>query len=630
MHVSKRRCKADSQCLMFWALFVTVLLLKCIVVNGDREDAKKKSTDFSRDSSKRPHIVLIVADDLGYNDVSFHGSQQIPTPNIDFLGYNGVILNNYYVSPICTPTRAALMTGRYPIHTGLQHKVIMGADPYGLPLNETLMPQYLNKLGYRSHMVGKWHLGFFKWQYTPVERGFDSYFGYFQGRSDYYTHTYEHNLEEWGLDFRKDKDLLRNYTGLYSTTLFRDEAVRIIEDHDKSEPLFLYLPFQAVHSGNSDGPHLQAPSSYIEKFSYIENMQRRKYAAMLSALDDAVGDVYDTLKSRGMLADSIILFTTDNGGPANGFDNNAANNFPLRGMKRTMWEGGVRAVGVLHSPLLQRQGYISNKMLHVCDWLPTLITAAGGQHLLENDTSLDGVDAWEMLNTDGKAVRSEILHNIDPLHKNSALRMGDYKLLVGKESKSSWYPPYQLSKDDYNLHYRHFRDKSSPTEAAEIQEQRKLLNRDYSTFWPTSVVKRMVELYSYSERSNLYTGPYAKLAFIFPNLTQIHSIDTWKTQEVKELLKNRVHFGFSPVRVSCGAKPSNASTNCQPKKSPCLYHIPSDPCEYNNIAMWNEDIVKEMMNRLAKYSSTMVPPANKPTDPEGNPRLHDGAWVPWR
>ncbi|GFR70811.1 arylsulfatase [Elysia marginata] len=227
----------------------------------------------------RPHIIVIVADDLGYNDVSFHGSDQIPTPNIDFLGYNGVILNNYYVSPICTPTRSALMTGRHPIHTGMEHNVIVGSMPYGLPLNETVLPQYLNQLGYQSHIVGKWHLGMFKWEYTPLYRGFKSHMGYYQGCEDYYTHTYEgKDYIQWGLDFRRDKQLLWNCTGLYSTTLFRDEAVRIINQHNESEPLFLYLPFQAVHSGNGNGVHLQAPKSYIDKFSYIQNKDRRTYA----------------------------------------------------------------------------------------------------------------------------------------------------------------------------------------------------------------------------------------------------------------------------------------------------------------------------------------------------------------
>ncbi|KAH9492409.1 hypothetical protein Btru_051041 [Bulinus truncatus] len=566
-------------------------------------------------ASQPPNIILIVADDLGYNDVSFHGSTQIPTPNIDFLGYTGIILNNYYVSPICTPTRSALLTGRHPIHTGMQSGVIVGSQPYGLPLNETLLPQYLNPLGYRSHIVGKWHLGMFKWEYTPLYRGFESHLGYYQGCEDYYTHTYEADLQQWGLDFHRNKDILWNYTGKYSTDVFKEEAIRIINEHNKSQPLFLYLPFQSVHSGNGDSTHLQAPEKYIDRFKYIQNDQRRIYAAMVSALDDAVGEIYDALRFSGLLNNSIIVFTTDNGGPANGFDFNAANNYPLRGVKATLWEGGMRGVGLVHSPLLRKQGYISEQMFHVCDWLPTFFRAAGGDpSRLKN---LDGFDAWEMLNTNGNPVRSKMLHNIDPLDDSAAVRVGDYKLLVGNilSGWDSWYPPYQLTNDEKLLHYTNYSDKIF--QSRETLKVRQKLRKQYFQQWPKDVILRIKELYTFYQKNNIY-----------PKFRGNREI---RNDNLRFLSENDIpELSGTPVTLNCGPKPSNASVNCRPSVAPCLYHIPSDPCEYNNLAFSKPEMVTELLNQLKAYADTMVPPGNKPFDDNGNPLHHGGAWVPWQ
>lgn len=520
-------------------------------------------------TSTRPHIVVIVADDLGWNDVSFHGSTQISTPNLDDLAYKGVLLKNYYVSPICTPTRGALMSGRHPIHTGLQSGVIVGSQPYGLPLNFTIMPEWLKKLGYRTHMVGKWHLGFFRKEYTPLYRGFETHYGYYLGCGDYFDHTSEAIPEYFGYDFWRNQSVDYSAIGQYSTEIFAQEAIKIIMNHNKEEPLFLYLPFQAVHSGNlPDGKPLQAPGKYINRFPHIQNINRKTYAGMVSALDDAVGTVVSTLKAQGLYDNSVILFTTDNGGPANGFDGNAANNFPLRGVKATLWEGGVRGTGFLHSPLLKERGYTAEQMIHVCDWLPTLYRAAGGDPT--EMKGLDGYDLWDMLTHNGKNIRTGMLHNIDPSGGwKGAVREGDYKLLYGKISKAwdGWYYPWQVDRDTEQLHYT---------------------NRD-------SLNYNDVNNYNMQMRKN-YVNEFSVA---------------------------------SPLKIECGIIPQNASTNCEPEKKPCLYHIPSDPCEFHNIADKNPDIVKQLMDILSTYNSTMVPPLNKPQDPAGNPRNHNGAWVPW-
>jgi len=161
-------------------------------------------------NSKRPHILFILADDLGWSDLGFHGSV-IKTPNIDKLAREGVILDNYYVQPLCTPTRSALMTGRYPIHTGLQHGVIHLDAPYGLPLEYSTLPQELKKLSYATHMVGKWHLGSFKWPYVPTRRGFDTSFGFWGGAEDHYNHSVNGFL-----DFRDDEEPANKWNGTYA------------------------------------------------------------------------------------------------------------------------------------------------------------------------------------------------------------------------------------------------------------------------------------------------------------------------------------------------------------------------------------------------------------------------------
>ncbi|KAI8493732.1 hypothetical protein Bbelb_286530 [Branchiostoma belcheri] len=431
----------------------------------------------SSKTTQPPHIILIVADDLGWNDVSFHGSDQIPTPHLDSLAYSGVILGNYYVSPICTPTRSALMTGRHPIHTGLQHGVISGATPFGLPLNETILPQYLKQLGYATHMVGKWHLGMYAWDYTPTFRGFDSYFGYWTGAEGYMDHInaihaswhlghhtwehtptyrgfdsyfgyltgkdnyYDHTDDESnskgetgykGLDLRNGTEPVWTENGTYSTELFATEAERIIASHDTDKPLFLYLPHQAVHSGNPDDP-LQAPQKYIDKFPHIQHPGRRTFAAMVSALDDAVGNVTKALSARGMLENSVIIFTTDNGGPAAGFDMNYASNWPLRGVKNTLWEGGVHGTGFVHSPLIKQPKRTTHELLHVCDLLPTIYALAGGDSTqLKN---LDGLNVWETISRGEESPRVEVLHNIDPKRKTAALRYRDHKIILGEAYK---------------------------------------------------------------------------------------------------------------------------------------------------------------------------------------------------
>eukprot|EP00756_Hemistasia_phaeocysticola_P054366 Hpha_TRINITY_DN30294_c0_g1::TRINITY_DN30294_c0_g1_i1::g.27098::m.27098 len=296
------------------------------------------------------HVVLIVADDLGYADLGYTGSQ-ISTPNIDRLAAQGVKLSNFYVQRACSPTRAALLTGRYNIRYGFQSGVLKDRNNYSLPLTETLLPQFVQRaVPAACHMVGKWHLGFHRWEHTPTYRGFDSFLGYYSGAEDYYKHTgdcggYDLHLAGTPRCGANCSRALWEAEGVYSTHLFTARAVSLIEAHDTAGALFLYLPYQAVHEPD------QVPAHYMQGYAFpsVEGTNARNiFAGMLTCLDEGIGNVTAALERRGMLDDTLIWFQTDNGAatPACG-GWTGAQNYPLRGGKCTAWEGGLRGTAFI-------------------------------------------------------------------------------------------------------------------------------------------------------------------------------------------------------------------------------------------------------------------------------------------
>ena len=400
---------------------------------------------------EKPNILFIFADDYGFNDVGYHGSE-IKTPVLDQLAKEGVILEKYYVQPICTPTRSTMLTGRYQIHTGLQHGIIWPAQPNCIPLDETIIAEKLRESGYKTHLVGKWHNGYYRKECMPTYRGFDSFFGYLNGAEDYYMHNLSMGFSKlpyllWhGYDLRRNESVSTKEKGEYSTFMFTKEAQKIILDHDSKSPMFLYLAFQAVHSP------LQVPEQYIQPYEgVIKDKNRRTYAGMVSAMDEAIGNVTKTLKEKGLWNNTILIFSTDNGGQVH----EGGNNWPLRGWKGSLWEGGVRGVGFVNSPLLTKPGRVSHEMIHVSDWFPTLVKLAGGN--LNGTKPLDGFNVWETINRGEPSPRTELLHNIDPVKTSprytpwfsedyqwcpqAALRVGDWKLLTGCPGDSHWVPP---------------------------------------------------------------------------------------------------------------------------------------------------------------------------------------------
>ena len=413
-----------------------------------------------------PHFIWIVADDLGTFDVPFTNSgSEVRTPTLSRLAANGLVLDSYYVQPLCTPSRAAFMTGRHPVSLGLQHGVILDAVPDAVPINETLLPQLLRAAGYKSYFFGKWHLGFHQPRFTPERRGFDAALGYYTGNAEYWNHTSPcwscGNFTAVDLHYSNASHFigLLGASDYYSTELFAAAAVATIHRHAaSSSPLFLYIAFEAVHGASScyvagkppdcnkpDDDELQVPIKYEQQQSHIVHKPRRQYAGMVGALDEAVANVTSALEATKLMSNSLLLFTTDNGAPFKHLGGAAMSNFPLRGGKAELWEGGVKGACFLHGGALPSAatGQRSDTLIHASDWLPTFLHLAGVTVPSAIAAKLYGVDMSRVLQSPHAVgryeLRNELLLNSDPRTHRAALRSGDLKLLRD-EPPSAWGP----------------------------------------------------------------------------------------------------------------------------------------------------------------------------------------------
>jgi arylsulfatase A-like enzyme len=374
------------------------------------------------DAADRPNIIVILADDLGYADVGFHGCKDIPTPHTDSLAKNGVRCTNGYVSGVyCSPTRAGLLTGRYQQRFGHEFNPgggKKGDGGQGLPLSETTLADRLKKAGYTTGLVGKWHLGGGS-KFHPTNRGFDEFFGFLGGSHSFFPE--ETKTIYRGTQVVQEKE--------YLTDAFGREAVDFVDRHQK-KPFFLYLCFNAVHTP------MHATEKYLARFPNIKDKMRRTYAAMLSAMDDAIGALMAKLRSAGLERNTLVFFFSDNGGPTmQGTTINASRNDPLRGSKRQTLEGGIRVPF-----LVQWQGRLpAGKtyphpviQLDVCT---TALAAAGVA--VEPEWKLDGVNLLPYLEGKDPQPPHDTLYW--RFGRQMAIRRGDWKLVQYDDSSRKLY-----------------------------------------------------------------------------------------------------------------------------------------------------------------------------------------------
>ena len=366
-------------------------------------------------AAERPNVVVIVADDLGWADVGYHGGN-IDTPSLDRLAEQGVQLNRFYTTPICSPTRAALMTGRDPMRLGVAYGVIMPWDNIGVNPAEHFMPESFGAAGYQTAMVGKWHLGHAQMTYHPNERGFEHFYGHLHTEVGFYPPF----ANVGGKDFQVN-GVTADDEG-YETYLLADEVSRYIRERDTQKPFFIYMPFIAPHTP------LDAPAELQEKYKDIDTdlpparsnqtdstrriskmlmreSARPMYAAVVDGMDQAIGQVLNTLDEEGLSDNTIVLFFSDNGGAA--YSYGGADNAPLRGGKGETFEGGIRVVSLMRWPEKLQGGQIFDQVMTVMDVFPTLAEAAGVDPL--NTFEFDGSSLWPSISEGATHSRDDMI-----------------------------------------------------------------------------------------------------------------------------------------------------------------------------------------------------------------------------
>ena len=432
-------------------------------------------------AASKPNIVFVLVDDWGYSDVGFR-NPAILTPNFDALLKNGLLLDRHYVFKYCSPSRASFLTGRWPHHTHQYN--IKPSFAIGANINMTMLPAKLKQAGYKTHMVGKWHEGYFQKKFLPINRGFDTSSGFLSG-----AESHMNQKRECAVDFWKD-DSPDTRNGTYDAYLYKDDLDVIFNKHDTASPLFLYLPLHNVH-----GP-FEAPDEWLSKYEKNSTCDRRRtYQAMVSVADNVTGHAMELLQKKGMWDNTIMIVSADNGGAEC-----MGSNHPLKGAKGTFYEGGVRALAFAAGGLVPKEmkGKSTQGFIHIADWYTTFCKLAGVD---SSDSGpgrfpVDGVDVWPLITGAEKdTADKEIVLGFNFSYGNTrkdqgAIIVGENKLIIGPQGPSCdavmWspidYPCTEGKKDSDCDPYCVFNIVSDPEERHNLAKEqpdllKKLLDR---------------------------------------------------------------------------------------------------------------------------------------------------------
>lgn len=373
-----------------------------------------------RNSKKRPNIVFLLADDMGFADISRNGRPDMQTPHIDSIAQTGVnLLQAYANSAVCSATRCALATGRYQYRyrIGLEEPLAgRDGEVIGLPPSAPTLPSMLKKAGYQTMLIGKWHLGSLP-KFGPLQSGYDHFFGFRSGAVDYFSHKATGNRPDlWDDDVPVEKNG-------YLTEMIGNEAVKAIDTFAKiSSPFMLSVHFNAPH-WPWEGPNDEAESQRIAptgNFRHLDGGSQATYREMIKSLDDQVGRILAELARQGLTDDTIVIFTSDNGGER------FAQTWPFSGQKTELLEGGLRVPALVKWPGVLPAGAINQQVMITMDWVPTLLDAAGAK--ADPTSPLDGINLLPVLTDKTPPVTRELFWRYKANHQR-AMREGEMKYL---------------------------------------------------------------------------------------------------------------------------------------------------------------------------------------------------------